>query len=1438
MEEVNKKRLCRNCLSAGHFAENCSRGSCIRCGRKHHTLLHHENGVSVSSATKPFVPKAQSRPQTAGPQPQQPQHKPHGQTQTTLTQTPTEQKATTSYPAVSTTPLNTHPRNTTEHHTTTTLEAVAQVPSCQVLISTAIVRVEDQFGNISFARTLLDSCSELCYMTSKFSKRLKLRESPAFLQVQGIGNGSTSATKCVEANIQPRHPSISSFAESMKFYVLPKITNAIPISSVEIDPGHLPQEMVLADPSYGKPGPVDMIIGAEIYFDLLTAGKKRLSEDGPTLQETVFGWVISGRVPKQVSPRTSTFVSSTVDLQELIAKFWELETCYVTSTHSVEETACEELFERTTVRDAEGRFVVSLPKKENVIQKLGESKAIALKRFSSLEKRLDANPELKAMYKEFIHEYQLMGHMKEARDDPYHEPIYYMPHHAVLKPDSTTTKLRVVFDGSCRTSTGVSLNDALMVGPVVQDDLFSIITRFRLHRFVLVADVAKMYRMVQVQPSDRHLQRILWRDSSEDPMKSFELTTVTYGTASAPYLATKCLSTLGKGCQLTHPLAAKVIQKDFYVDDMLSGADSIEEAIRLMSEVIEITNSAGFILRKWNSNCAQLLTKLPKHLRDDRATLELDSSSSTVKTLGLRWDTNLDSFYFCFPQWRSNASAITKRSIHSDAACLFDPLGLVGPVVVQAKIIIQQLWQLKCGWDEPLDETLQTIWKEYKQNLMALESLSVPRWIGFANDCSEIQLHGFCDASEVAYAACLYLRCTASDGTVSVRLITSKSRIAPLENLKAKKKKVTIPRLELSSALLLSHLYEKFSSNVTIKSTFFWTDSMIVKHWLASQPSRWQVFVANRVSEIQHITKGGAWNHVPGIENPADLISRGMSPAELQYQPLWFQGPRWLAQNQQYWPRPEESIPESFEPSLLEERPSPAFPAQATPPSEIFGLRSTYSELIRLVALLIRFKHNSQPSNRQSRRDGSITHVELEQATLLLVHLSQQECFSAELLSLTRQGHVQESSSIKGLRPQLSVNGIMCVGGRLSHAPVTESRKHPFILHHHHPLAILVMRHYHLRLFHAGQQLLIASVREKFWPTAINSLAKRVIHECVSCFKNKPKVVDQLMADLPSERVTPSSPFLKVGVDYCGTFLISYPNRRTRPVKCYVAIFVCLAVKAVHLELVADLTTQAFLAALRRFIARRGKPNLIMCDNATTFVGAKRELSELHRLFLSQHFQDAVVRDAGNDSIEFRFIPPRTPNFGGLWEAQVKSFKNHFRKTIGLRTLNIDEMQTALAQIEAILNSRPMTPLSSDPNDFQALTPGHFLAQRPMTAIPEPDLQDVPVNRLSMWQRAQYFTQQLWKKWTTQYLSDLHNRTKWTKQRNNVTVGTMVLLKDESLPPLRWNLARVVKVFHGSDGNIRVVTVRTKDGCFDRGISKICVLPIRDNAQQVTADGN
>lgn len=584
------------------------------------------------------------------------------------------------------------------------------------------------------------------------------------------------------------------------------------------------------------------------------------------------------------------------------------------------------------------------------------------------------------------------------------------------------------------------------------------------------------------------------------------------------------------------------------------------------------------------------------------------------------------------------------------------------------------------------------------------------------------------------------------------------------------------------------------------------------------------MFVANRVSEIQHITKGSSWKHVAGADNPADIISRGMTPAKLQYETLWFEGPLWLRQDASVWPSdvPEEEVHEE----LLEERKVVALPAITEPFSEVFSLRSSLFNLVRLIARIRRFVHNTQ--HRDERRTMFLSYSEHEEALAVLVKLAQRESFPMEVAALENRKTISPTSKLNKLNP-IFVDGILRVGGRLAKAPVSASRKHPIILCHRHPLARLVLDHYHRKNFHAGMQLLVSTVRERFWVTRIRSLANTVIYGCVQCFRTKPKVLDQLMADLPSERVSPAPPFLNVGVDYCGPFMIRYPIRRSNPTKHFVAIFVCLVTKAVHLELVNDLTSEAFLAAFKRFVARRGKPALVMCDNALNFVGAKRQLNEMQQLFLNQGFCDSVTRGAVEEGIEFRFIPARSPNFGGLWEAAVKSFKGHFKRTIGDKVLQHDEMCTVLPQIEAVLNSRPLTPISSDPLDFEALTPGHFLVQRPLIAIAEPSLEDIPQNRLSMWQRVQDYVQQIWKKWSTQYLSDLHNRTKWTRKRDNIAIGTLVLLKEDNLPPLKWKLGRVVDIHAGSDRNIRVVTVKTQDSQYRRAISKICILPIRDN---------
>jgi hypothetical protein len=318
------------------------------------------------------------------------------------------------------------------------------------------------------------------------------------------------------------------------------------------------------------------------------------------------------------------------------------------------------------------------------------------------------------------------------------------------------------------------------------------------------------------------------------------------------------------------------------------------------------------------------------------------------------------------------------------------------------------------------------------------------------------------------------------------------------------------------------------------------------------------------------------------------------------------------------------------------------------------------------------------------------------------------------------------------------------------------------------------------------------------------------------------------MGNLPSERVTPNPPFQNSGVDFCGPFLIKFRNQRKGIFhKIYVAIFICLATKAIHMETVSDLSSEAFIAALKRFCARRGKVATIMSDNATNFKGANSELRRLQNLVQTP---DSNLADFySSESINWKFIPPRSPNFGGLWEAGVKSFKHHLQRTLGNNKLTLEEFETIIIQVEGILNSRPLVPLSSDINEFEVLTPAHFLIGRPITMIPEPQIINLADNRLSRWQQMTKYIQIIWKRWQRDYLNHLQQRQKWQFYKNNVKIGTLVLLKEDGLPPCKWALARVLEVIPGADGKIRVVKLKTASGVFTRAIGKICILPIKDN---------
>ncbi|GFT32189.1 integrase catalytic domain-containing protein [Trichonephila clavipes] len=418
----------------------------------------------------------------------------------------------------------------------------------------------------------------------------------------------------------------------------------------------------------------------------------------------------------------------------------------------------------------------------------------------------------------------------------------YLPHHGVVRDSSCTTKLRVVFDASSKTSSGLSLNDLLMVGPRVQPELFPILIQFRIFSVAICADVEKMFRQIKVHEEDVDWQRILWRDSPTEPIREYRLTTVTYGTSSAPFLSTRTLRQLAIDEQENYPAASRATLSHFYVDDLLSGSATKKGAIQLVSELQEMMKRGGFSLRKW----------------DDQP----------VKILGIAWLPDVDKFTFTITV--NETDVWTKRKVLSEVAKIFDPLGWLAPSVVISKIFLQELWSHHLSWDEELPDSLARQWRTFQEQLPLLTNIKIPRCI-LIPQAIDVQVHGFCDSSGKAYCAVIYIRSKDATQTVVSRLLTSKTRVSPV-------KPQSLPRLELCSALLLANLLQATLPTLTllISETFAWSDSKITLAWLKSDPRRWQPFVANRVAQIQELTPNVHWNFVSGLENPADCGTRGI----------------------------------------------------------------------------------------------------------------------------------------------------------------------------------------------------------------------------------------------------------------------------------------------------------------------------------------------------------------------------------------------------------------------------------------------------------------------------------------------------------------------------------------------------------------------------------
>lgn len=624
------------------------------------------------------------------------------------------------------------------------------------------------------------------------------------------------------------------------------------------------------------------------------------------------------------------------------------------------------------------------------------------------------------------------------------------------------------------------------------------------------------------------------------------------------------------------PRAKNVVLRDFYVDDVLTGAENKKEGAELIDELLQLLSKGGFELHKWSTNEPSLLEKaeLTKTSCDNTQPVV---ENKTVKVLGVEWHPGTDMFKFNFGEI-DYQTVTTKRIILSFVSRLFDPLGWIAPFVILTKIILQELWKLQLAWDDPVPENVSQKFKILCQEVKSLNSIRIPRRVILPN-YSRCEIHGFCDASQRGYAAVIYIK-TCDSSNTEVKLLTAKTRVAPL-------KPITIPKLELCAAVLLAHLIQAVRNTLHIKtdSVHAWSDSKIVLAWLRSDPRRWQVFVSNRVSVIQSILPVENWHHVDGKQNPSDCASRGILPSELVAHDLWWHGPPWLRSCE----LPVHEINPINEEELPESRKTSSFVVSDTIQElEIISKVSSFSKLQRIFAWLLRFIFNSKITCVQ-RITSFLSSNEIQKATLCIIRIVQHVNFNKEIQCLEVGKELPKNSNLICLRPFLDEHKILRVGGRLKNAQLTENEKHPILLPPNHHVTKIIIKYFHEKYLHAAPELLLSLLRQKFWIITARSVIRKIVRSCITCCRHKAQTASQLMADLPTSRVTQSRPFHRIGTDFAGPFMVKYrAGRGIKSFKSYVCVFVCFVVKAVHLEVVEDLSTNAFLSALKRFIARRG----------------------------------------------------------------------------------------------------------------------------------------------------------------------------------------------------------------------------------------------------------
>ncbi|XP_015747596.1 PREDICTED: uncharacterized protein LOC107327368 [Acropora digitifera] len=1229
---VKDKGLCNNCLTIGHFARRCPKDSFCKvegCRAKHSTFLHPK-------------PTTNSQGQRAG----------------TI--------ADSSDMALSQPDL---PHSETAASSFVNMSSKSTISSA---IGLAILPVKVKSpGNPAVVETyaFLDNGSNASFCTEQLLNRLGLEGRQSKISLTTL-RGTNESVRCSLVDLQVFDLNEENMIEIPSVYSTP----SLPVNKEDIatreDIDRWPHLNGVEVPAIDAE--IGLLIGSNVP-QVLQPREIRVGEHGgPYATKTLLGWTVNGPLGR-LSDREglyTNFVKADAALSQHFERFCNLE--FNDSADNDLAMSRNDLRALSVMEETaqlkENHYEIALPWKSDP-PRLEDNRPMAEHRLHLLKRRLARDSTTHEKYKCFMEDLIEKGH---ARPVPREEPNpsaarWYLPHHPVYHPQKPG-KLRVVFDCAAKWR-GTSLNDQLLQGPDLTQSLVGVLSRFRQERVALMSDVEAMFHQVRVRPRDRSYLRFLWWPDGNfnSSPEEFQMTVHLFGATSSPSCANFALRKTAKdNATEGNSQAVETVLKNFYVDDCLKSVATTEEAVKLAGDLSDLLAKGGFRLTKWLSNDKEVLKSIPETERATSVKILDFGDVLTERALGVQWNVNHDKFTF---KIAAKDKPPTRRGILSIVSSVYDPLGFVSPYVLQAKIILQELCRKKLKkWDDHILDSDLMKWKEWLRELPKLERFQVERCFKPAefSTIESCELHHFSDASELGYGAVSYIRLVNELGDVRCSLVMAKSRLAPL-------KAITIPRLELSAAVLAVRLDRMIRQEITlpIKSSTFWTDSTCVLRYIRNKEKRFQTFVANRVTRILEQSQEAQWRYVDTTSNPADEASRGMSVDSLINDLRWTRGPRFLRSPPESWlsqPIDLGPIPENDPEVKTESKVCLAGVAeQENPLSKIFQRYSSWRQLKKTIAWILRYKANLLQFVSGRRKGASLppssvpikplSIKELDDAEAAIVTCVQEQCFREDLKFLKHASKVEgrmavipRSSNIYKLDPML-IDGVIRVGGRLHKAPINSNAKHPVILPRKHHVVNLIIRHYHSLSGHSGTEYTLSLMREKFWPINARAAVKQVTSLCFYCKKGRASPSQQKMASLPLDRVTPSRPpFTYVGVDCFGPFQVKHGRSS---VKRYGVLFTCLTVRAVHIEVANSLDTDSFLNALRRFIARRGPPEEMRSDNGGNFVCGEKELREA----IKEWNQTRIHNHLLQFNTKWTFNPPASSHHGGAWERCIRSVR-------------------------------------------------------------------------------------------------------------------------------------------------------------------------------------